>query len=301
MTVMQKTSTKLSLPILCKALRVHQWVKNSLLFLPVLAAYQFNNSHLLIQEILGFIAFSFCASSAYILNDILDLSADREHATKKFRPFSAGDLSIGFGLMMIPLLWFISFSIAWCISLPFTAILMLYFLSTILYSLYFKKIMLLDVIILTMMYIIRIMAGGILGQIPISDWLLAFSFFFFLSLAFVKRVSELHQNQKQGLLKTPGRAYLSSDLEQLTHFGASSGYIAILVFALYLNSQTVLQLYHYPRLLWLGCPLLLYWISRTWLLTHRHQVHDDPVVFALKDQATYVVALLFCVLFFLAK
>ena len=277
--------------ILLKALRIHQWVKNILIFLPLIASHQIFDTQKLFLACFAFISMSFCASSLYILNDLLDLSADRRHPQKKARPFASGDLSISHGLTLIPLLLLIAFMIAIPTLAPhFIGLLLLYAISTIAYSFLLKQLPILDVLCLAGLYTLRIIAGGVAIGVPISSWLLAFSMFLFLSLAFGKRHSELRYrkvNKHQGLDR---RGYIGMDKEVLSTMGMISGYMSVLVLALYINSQDVLTLYHNPKFLWLACPLLLYWISRTWLLAHRGRLNDDPLIVALKDPQSYSVA-----------
>ncbi len=279
-----------SLSVLSKALRVHQWVKNILLFIPIATAHQFFHIDQLFQAFVAFFAFSFCASGLYIFNDLLDLPADRRHPKKKYRPFASGTLSIKTGLWLQPILLGISFSIS-LLALPvlFSFLLVGYAITTVLYSTYFKKVAILDVLILAGFYTLRIFAGGVAVSVAISSWLLAFSVFFFLSLAFGKRYAELQIRKVEKYQGIERRAYVGADKEIIGTMGTMSGYMSVLVLALYLNSTEVLSTYQNPDFLWLICPLLLYWISRTWLLAHRGNLDDDPLIVALKDPNSYVV------------
>ncbi len=281
---------KHTFPTILKALRVHQWVKNILLFLPIATAHQFFNIDLLLQASLAFVAFSLCASGLYIFNDLLDLPADRRHPKKKFRPFASGALSIKAGLWLHPLLLCAAFSIS-LLTLPklFSIILVSYALTTIFYSTYLKKVAILDVLVLAGFYTLRIIAGGAAVGVPISAWLLAFSVFFFLSLAFGKRYAELQLRKVDKFQGIERRAYLGADKEIVGTMGTISGYMSVLVLALYINSKEVFSIYQTPNYLWFICPLLLYWISRTWLLAHRGSLDDDPLIVALKDPNSYVV------------
>lgn len=287
--------------ITANTLRLHHWSKNLLLFIPLFTAYKFNQPHLVLLALQGFFAFCLCASSVYIINDLVDLSADKQHERKKHRPFAAGDVSVMAGLCLIPCLLFSSFMLARNISWNFTAVLAVYFLVTCAYSFFCKKIAILDVILLATLYVMRVIAGGVAIQVPLSEWLLAFSLFLFLSLAFMKRSAELQHLRKKNVMMVTGRGYVSSDFEQISTLGSCSGYIAVLVFALYINSHTILKLYRQPQILWLCCPILLYWISRAWLLTHREQMIDDPILFALKDKTSYFVGILLFALIYFAK
>ena len=280
-----------TLPTYAKALRVHQWLKNILVFIPMLGAHQITSLSLWVDGLLAFISFSLCASSVYLLNDLLDLPADRLHPRKRHRPFASGDLSIVQGMFLIPILLVSAFAVA-ALWLPtaFLIVLVGYYLLTLSYSFWLKAIVLLDALLLAGLYTIRIIGGMAATDIPPSFWLLAFSIFLFFSLALVKRYSELLVLKQRGQLTTHGRSYHVEDLVMLMGFGVASGFIAVLVSALYINSDKVKLLYHHPAFLWLVSPILLYWISRIWLITHRGGMHDDPVVFAAKDKGSWAVA-----------
>jgi 4-hydroxybenzoate polyprenyltransferase len=277
---------------LLKAMRIHQWIKNILIFLPLAAAQTILEPGLFIPACLAFLCFSLCASGLYLFNDILDLPADRRHPTKKNRPFASGTLPIQIGLLGHPILILTSFFLAWT-TLPssFLTILLLYAVTTITYSLYLKKLMVVDVLTLAGLYTLRVLAGGVAVGIQVSSWLLAFSLFFFLSLAFAKRHGELQLRKVSTFQGVERRAYIGGDKEILGTMGTISGYMSVLVLALYINGQEVSSSYQHPEILWLTCPLLLYWISRTWVLAHRGNLDDDPLVVAFRDPRTYVIAL----------
>jgi 4-hydroxybenzoate polyprenyltransferase len=285
-----------------KAMRLHQWMKNALIFVPLLASHQVGNVGLLLQGCLAFLLFGLCASSVYILNDLLDLEDDRHHATKNARPFASGKLSIKSGLLVFPSLLIVAFGGA-TIFLPwqFTGALALYYAITLAYSLSLKKRMTLDVITLAVLYTMRIIAGTAAFSLSPTFWLLAFSMFIFLSLALVKRYAELNEARSRGdTEQTRGRGYFPSDLEMISSLGASSGYMAVMVLALYIHDQETIGLYTEPRIIWLACPLLLFWITRIWMLTHRGAMHDDPVVFAVRDRVSLIVGVLFGLVFWVA-
>lgn len=271
-----------------KLLRVHQYVKNVLIFFPIIAGHLFNPIALM-NSFVAFIIFCLMASSAYLLNDLLDIEADRQHRTKCHRAFASGKISIKFGLICAPL--FLGIALGFSAYLPWTFLLCAgsYYLTTIAYSFYFKKKMLLDVFVLAILYTVRIVAGIAAVKSDYSVWLISFSLFFFLSLAFVKRYSELEWINKENKKGLVSRGYFTSDLLQLQIFGTVSGYISVLVLALYINSNNVAELYRFSIFLWGICLLLLYWISRVWMLAARGQLHDDPVVFALKDKVSWFV------------
>jgi len=291
---------KLKIQVWLKLLRAHQWVKNSLIFLPLLFSHQFFDATKLQEALIAVIAFSLAASSGYILNDLLDLAADRAHPTKKHRPFAAGLIPVQWGLPLILCLIGISMLIS-IMGLPsgFIHIVLLYLLITITYSFYFKNKLILDVLILAGLYTLRIFAGGLAVTVTISSWLLAFSMFIFISLAFLKRYTELLQLEGQATIK--GRDYQLEDQEMIASMGPASGYLAVLVFSLYISSEQVEQLYNSAFILWLICPLLLYWISRIWFLAHRGIMLDDPVQFALMDKASWFTIVCILVFIVLAK
>lgn len=285
-----------------KALRLHQWVKNLLIFIPLLAAHQVDNIQLLFQGVVAFILFGVCASSVYLLNDILDVADDRHHATKKNRAFASGSISLKTGFLVSSFLLVVAFLLA-AVLLPseFSIVLGIYYILTLLYSFHLKSVMAADVIVLASLYTLRIIAGGFAFSINLTFWMLAFSMFIFLSLALVKRYAELYEVKREGKIgRTRGRGYISEDLGMLSSLGASSGYLSVLVLVLYIQDSSTISLYAQPKFIWLACPLLLFWISRVWMLTHRGQMNDDPVVFALKDRVSIILALLFGLIFWLA-
>ena len=271
-----------------KALRPHQWVKNFIIFVPLLTSHQFDAVKLK-SALLAFISFSLCASGVYLLNDLLDLDADRHHHRKKSRPFASGELPLPVGLVSAPLLLALSAGVGLFLPWNFLAALGAYVVLTTSYSWQVKQIALLDVFFLAGLYTIRLVAGHAAARIEYSFWLLAFSMFIFLSLALVKRFTELKALRQQNLRDSKGRGYTSEDMELVAMLGIASGFLSVLVMALYVNSEQVIHLYKYSILLLLMCPLLLYWISRVWLIAHRGKMHDDPIVFALKDRASYLV------------
>ncbi|MCB1825973.1 MAG: UbiA family prenyltransferase [Candidatus Competibacteraceae bacterium] len=273
-----------------KALRVHQWLKNVLVFVPLLAAHRIDEVALLFQAVLAYVAFGLCASSVYLLNDLLDLPADRQHPRKRLRPFAAGQLPVLAGAWLVPALLVLAFLLAG-ITLPplFSSVLLGYYALALTYSLYFKQIVMLDAVVLAALYTLRIIAGATATGIVPTFWLLAFSMFIFLSLALVKRHAELLALREMRHGMAWGRGYQVDDLQLLQTLGGASGYLSVLVLALYINSSTSQVLYRHPEAIWLLCPLLLYWISRVWLKTHRGEMHDDPVIFAVQDRVSQVL------------
>lgn len=284
-----------------KALRVHQWAKNVLVFVPVIASHQLTNGRLLLQAGLAFLSFSLCASSVYIVNDCLDLESDRRHPRKRNRPFASGSLSIPFGLALAAACLLGGILLAFALPRLFLLVLAAYLVLTTAYSFYLKQFVLLDVIILAQLYTVRVYGGGAATAVPPSHWLLTFSLFLFLSLALVKRFTELRlmsQAEEKGLI---GRGYWVTDVEHVSSIGTASGLLAVLVLALYISSKEVLLLYTHADVLWLVCPVMLYWISRVWMLAYRNRMDDDPVVFAVKDPKSYAMAAIIGAILFFAK
>ena len=284
---------------LAKSLRPHQWIKNLIVFLPVIASHRLTFWPLL-SAFGAFAAFCLCASGVYLLNDLLDLDADRRHPNKCRRPLAAGQLPISVALVAAPVLLLFSGIVAWQVTSGLMWLLAVYFIVTTAYSSYFKRVALLDVFILAGLYTSRLIAGHLATGIVYSAWLLMFSMFIFLSLALMKRFQELHSVRAQNGHEVKGRGYTAGDLELVTTLGLVSGFLAVLVLALYVNSEQVVKLYAHPTLLLLVCPLLLYWISRVWFLAHRGQMHDDPVAFAFKDWVSYFIGALTLVVMWLA-
>ncbi|NGZ88050.1 UbiA family prenyltransferase [Duganella aceris] len=275
-----------------KALRPHQWVKNVLLFIPMAAAHILTSPGALVAGLLAFLSFGLAASSVYLLNDMLDLEADRAHPKKRFRPFAAGDVSLLVGMALTPLLLLASLALTLLLPVEFRLVLIGYYVMTLAYSFGLKRIVMVDTMVLAGLYTIRIVAGASAVDVPLSFWLLLFSIFLFLSLALVKRYAELDGNKRRGKLSAAGRGYLVEDLSLLYSMGVAAGFLCVLVLALYINSPEVTLLYRHPRMIWPLCLLLLYWISRVWMVTHRGDMHDDPVVFALKDPISILVGAL---------
>lgn len=285
-----------------KALRLHQWLKNLLIFVPLLASHQITDPLLLWKGVLAFLFFGLCASSVYLLNDLFDLPEDRQHPLKRERPFAAGRLSIKAGLLMVPVLLVSAFVGAiWLLPLEFAGILGAYYLLTLAYSLDLKRRVIVDVMALAALYTIRVIAGAAAFGLSLTFWILAFSMFVFLSLAMVKRYAELHAAAELSRVElTPGRGYYPSDMSMVAVLGAVSGYLAVLVLALYIHDEETVHLYAHPEIIWLAVPLLLFWISRVWMLAHRGQMNEDPLLFAVRDRASLVVGFLFALVFWSA-
>lgn len=271
-----------------RALRPHQWLKNILIFVPVIAAQDLSAGTWL-SSVLAFVAFSLVASAVYVLNDLLDLEADRGHPRKKNRPLASGDVSLAHGGLMVPALFALGAVFASLIGRwEFLGLLVAYSVVTTAYSLTLKRKLILDICTLAVLYTTRLLAGSVATGITLSVWLLAFSIFFFLALAAVKRQAELVDGLASGRDQAARRAYRVDDLPIVAMMAIASGYVAVLVLALYINTPAVQDLYHRPSLLWGVCLVLLYWISRIVMIAHRGNMDDDPIVFAVRDRASQI-------------
>ncbi|MDH3981471.1 MAG: UbiA family prenyltransferase, partial [Kiritimatiellaceae bacterium] len=277
-----------------KAMRCQQWLKNLLIFSPILLAHRFSDAGSLIQSVIAFFSFSLAASSIYILNDLFDLSADQHHPRKCMRPFASGDLPIATGALLTPLLIAGSLALSIFLPWPFLVALLVYYILTTAYSWRIKQMPIADVLMLAVLYSMRIVAGSVATGTAASGWFIEFAIFLFLSLALVKRTSELKEMETSPEPDNVHRerGYEVGDLPLLLAFGTASGYIAVFVFTMYLGSDKVAELYSHPQLLWVFCPLLLYWITRIWHLAWRGGIHDDPLAFAARDPQTYIVGML---------
>ncbi len=275
-----------------RSLRMYQWAKNLLVFLPVIAGHSVLDPQILLAAIAAFVAFSLAASSAYIVNDLLDLPGDRDHPRKRNRPFAAGHVPVIHGLVLSAALMAAATGLALLLPWRFGMVLGSYVALTLGYSLVLKRRLLIDVIVLGSLYAIRVLGGVVATDERQSPWLLMFSLFLFLSLAAVKRCSELVARREAGKPAPLGRGYRIEDLAVLFPLAAAAGYGAVLVVTLYLSSPDVTQLYAHPMRMWLICPLLLYWISRVLVISNRNELHDDPVIFALTDRISWLVGAL---------
>jgi len=303
-----------------KAIRLHQWAKNTLIFLPLLLAHAWAPG-LIAAAVVAFFSFGLCASATYVVNDLLDLEADRQHPRKRLRPFASGDLSALSGIVLIVL--FLAASLALAMFVPriittlspellllhphrFLLWLSIYLVTTLAYSLRLKRVVMVDVIVLSGLYTVRILAGSAATGVVVSTWLASFSIFFFLSLAFVKRFAELEGLRQrdpapgQASAQIQGRGYLVSDIEQLRSFGSASGYASVVVLTLYISNISAIELYNHPNRLWLLVPVLLLWISRLWLLASRGELDEDPVVYAITDKRSLLMGLLVVLIVFIS-
>ncbi|WP_424980008.1 UbiA family prenyltransferase [Leisingera sp. S232] len=285
--VLHLTPAEPRLRPLLRAMRPHQWLKNVLVFLPLMAAHQLDLMTLL-QALTAFAAYSLIASSVYLLNDLLDLAADRQHRRKRQRPFASGQLPLSWGTALAPGLLLAGFGIAFALGPLFAAVMAFYYGVTTVYSFLLKRRLVVDICTLGGLYTLRIIAGGVATGIPLSVWLLAFSMFFFFALAAMKRQAELVAEGDAQSKKVAGRDYRTSDKPLVANMAVSSGYMSVLVMALYLNTPGVRELYAFPEALWGICLVLLFWLSRMVMITHRGWMHDDPVVFAARDYISII-------------
>ena len=275
-------------PTVVKAIRVHQWAKNILLFAPLAMSHK-ASLHTLEAAVAAFFCFSFIASANYLVNDMLDIESDRRHPSKRLRPFAAGDLPVAAGLALALGLVAGAAALLPMFNVGFGIWMAIYIAVTMAYSLYLKRVAIVDVLLLSGLYTLRLLAGGAATNTEISQWLAGFSSFLFLSLAMVKRYSELENLRERGLTATHGRGYLVTDMGQIRSFGTSSAYAAVVVFMLYIARPDVTDLYRHPTRLWMIVPLLIYWLNRVWLLASRGELDDDPVVFAMRDKMSLAV------------
>ena len=288
-----------SLRSLIKAFRPHQWAKNLLILLPPLLAHHRTLS-VYSQASLAFFCFCCSASATYLVNDLLDIDADRRSARNRSRPFASGDLAPAIGLIASAALLILGLILARALPFDFMLWLGLYIAATLAYSLYLKRIALVDVLVLSGLYTVRILAGGAATNTPISHWLAGFAIFLFFSLAIVKRFAELEQIRLSGNQLKNGRGYLMTDIEQMRAFGTASAFAAVVIFANYISSQDVIRLYSHARYLWLIVPFMILWVCRVWLLASRGELNEDPVAFALTDLPSLLMGLVVFVIVLLA-
>lgn len=286
---------------LLTAMRPHQWSKNLLLFVSIVIGQAFTDGALLAATILAFIAFCLVSSSVYLVNDMLDLSSDRKHSVKNRRPFASGSAPLIFGVVGAPALLLLGMALAASVSTEFLGVLTVYLLLTLSYSFYLKQHVLLDVLVLAMLYTLRIIAGAAVAESLPSVWLMSFSMFLFVSLAMAKRYAELKALAAEEGGWVGGRGYHVHDLSVVAQLGASSGYISVLVLALYVDSAEVGETYDQYFFMYLLCPLLMYWIGRIWVLASRGMLTQDPVIFATRDRVSYLIFALGGVLLWAAR
>ena len=274
-----------------RALRLHQWSKNLLIFVPIITAHKILDAAIMLKGLIAFVSFSLVCSAVYLVNDLMDLEADRAHETKRIRAIAAGDVSIRKAGIMALFLLLAGLAIGSLVGYVFLLIVGIYVAANVAYSAVLKRVIMLDVVMLATFYTLRLLAGGAATAIYCSEWLLAFSIFFFFCLAMIKRFSELQTQPATNDSLSAGRGYRRSDLETIGSFGTASGLISVLVFVLYIMSPDVRVLYQRPAILLLLCPLFLYWITRIWFKAQRGEMLEDPVVFALTDPTSYLAGL----------
>ena len=286
--------------LLFKAIRIHQWVKNLLLFVPFLLVFRQVDPSQILELVQAFLAFSFLASASYLINDIVDLESDRHHPSKSRRPLASGDLSQGQARLLVLVLFAGAILLAWALSHEFQIVMAIYLLLTLSYSFIFKSIAVMDVLVLAGLYTVRIIAGIFAAGVEVSYWILVFSMFFFLSLAMVKRYSELYNLRQRDEDTIRGRGYQASDIEFVATLGGASGYIGVLIIVLYIHDPLIAAKYANPFWLWAIFPAMLYWISRIWLIAHRGEMNEDPVLYAIHDVPSYLVGVVCLLGFWLA-
>ena len=277
---------KVPLTLYLQQIRLHQWLKNLLLFLPLFAAHEVLNADLLLACGIGFVSFGFCASSIYVLNDLMDIQADRRHPRKRNRPFASARIPAFQGYLMMPALLLAAVMLSLLLPIQFLGVLVLYYVVSLTYNLWAKNVAVIDTIFLAGLYTVRIIAGAAATLIVPSFWLLAFAMFLFLSIALAKRYTEIIDLELDENEVVPGRQYMPVDLSTLMSQGAASGYGAVVVLALYVNSEEVALNYSRPELIWLACPILLYWINKLWLNTQRREMTDDPLIWAISNRVS---------------
>jgi len=281
--------------IIYRQLRIYQWVKNVLIFLPALLAHNLELATYF-NLILSFFSFSFVASSIYIFNDLMDLNSDRNHEIKKNRPIASGKFKISNAFIYSFFLMIFGIILSIFVNINFAIVLLIYIISTFAYSTFLKRIYIIDIITLAVLYTLRLIAGSATSGDAISEWFAAYSLFFFFSMGALKRFTELKNSKKE---KLSGRGYISDDLNIIQTIGISSSLISVLVMVLYINSSTISQLYSNPKFLYLIIPILLHWILRVWILADRSQMNEDPIVFGIKDKSSYVSGFLIFVIMLL--
>ena len=280
-----------SLRVFIKAIRPHHWLKNGLVFVPILLAHDLFDYKNLLYGAIAFLALGLCASAIYLLNDLMDVESDRKHPTKCKRPLASGAMSARTAQLAVPCLVVAAFALTLLVPKPLllVAVLAAYFGLALAYVFYLKRKLLVDVLGLAALHTLRILAGNAATDINFSSWLLAFSMFFFFSMALVKRYSELRTNGDDTGLRGSGRGYQQGDLDILSQLGISSGCISAMIMALYIDSASVRDLYTHPEVLWLICPIILYVIARIWVLAHRNEMPDDPIVFIMSDWRSHLM------------
>lgn len=269
-----------------RAFRVHQWLKNVLLFVPLLTAFSFLDLEKVAAVLTAFVAFSLAASATYMVNDLWDLENDRQHPRKRLRPFASGRIPIHLGLLAAGSSLTVALVLGLLVSQKFLLMLLVYIVLTAAYSWKLKSYVLVDVLTLAVLYTHRILAGSVVAGVTTSSWLLAFSVFIFLSLSLVKRCAELVTLRDAGRSSARGRDYRVTDLTVLCPLGVGAALASVVVFGLFIQAPETVARYASPQLLWLVALALVYWLGRLWVKTSRGEMHDDPVVYAIKDRGS---------------
>lgn len=295
--------SRIPLLSIIESLRVHQWSKNLLLAVPAIVGQVAASPGVPQALLMAFLAFSLAASGNYLLNDLIDIEADRRHPEKRHRALAARTLPVTWAAVIAPVLIAAGVGLAFAfINRPFALMLVAYVMLAIAYSKFFRRLLVLDVMTLASLYTLRLVAGGAAVDVAVSSWLFVFSMFFFVSVAFAKRLTELDSRASVREELDPSRAYIAADRSAFATIGPASGMLAVLVMALYVSTDSIRAHYASPDFLWILCPLLLYWVLRLWIFTLRGELHHDPVVFALQDRASYVVvAAVLAVLYLAAR
>ncbi len=283
-------AAKENIGVLTRVLRVYQWSKNVLIFVPSFTSHSWLNPSILLHCLVAFVAFNFAASATYIANDLLDLEEDRLSSVKRHRALAAGECTIRTGVILCAFCFLVAFGIGAVAGTKLFSMLVLYTCGTLLYSFRLKTLLVLDVLTLAMLYTLRIIVGHVVTGITFSMWLLSFSFFLFLSLALCKRAAELVRHEREGQTGVPGRGYLVGDLRVISAAGIASGFLSCLVLALYINSSSVTLLYRRPVLLWGVLPLLLFYLLRIWIICERGELDADPIIYTAESKVTYCIA-----------
>lgn len=297
---MLNKKNKIKIKTAFKAIRPYHAIKNSLLFIPLFVGHQCFNAIALKNVFLGFFVFCLLASSAYLINDLLDLENDKQHLKKKKRPFASGELPRKAGYILAPVLVIIALTLAIVLPNSFLIIAIGYYCLTLLYSFFIKKIKWVDVFLLAILYLMRVCAGMTLIANGFSFWLIFFVLFLFFSLALLKRYAELVAIQTENKFFILGRAYQLKDKTKLALLGRASGYLSVLVFIFYIYSERAQLFYRAPLLLWLVCPCLFIWLNHMWQLAQEGKIHDDPVTFTLKNSCSWIFLLLIVIVSVLA-
>ena len=281
-----------------KIIRPHQWVKNVLVFTPLFMSHNFDFNNLILST-KAFIIFSLIASSIYVINDIVDLKSDQNHPFKKYRPLAAKLITVNHCKILILILLALVTVLLLNVNKEFIMIIISYFILSNLYTFFFKKIVIIDLLILSLLYTSRILGGGYIADTSTSLSLLLFSVFFFTSLAAVKRLIELVNIIRFKKKKIHGREYTIKHKKMIYWIAILTGWISILVLIFHINSPVVIKQYSFPDILWIICFVMLFWISRIIYVSNKGQIKDDPIVYAVSDKISYLCLAIILFIFWL--